>query len=271
MLTFCTCFFAVIISALLQCIENDIPVYLVVFFAVIISALLQDTRSESIIRKEGLFMKLLGMLLLVALLFSAVGFRKYVWFISIGYGSAVAAIGLALLFLCRGALSAGTILFSLLFVAYGCRLGGYLAYRELRSGSYNKAMKTEIKDGSIMPMIAKVGIWVSASLLYVFETCPVAFRLDNGKIAAWLVQQSENTIYVLVRAQNEAHACARLKAAWKDQDILYTSVGSRIRPVPGDLTCFWKRAALNGSSSAIHASCSSSMVWQPQPKPLPLA
>ena len=33
----------------------------------------------------------------VALVFSSIGFKKYVWFISIGYGLAVAAIGVALL------------------------------------------------------------------------------------------------------------------------------------------------------------------------------
>lgn len=38
------------------------------------------------------------------------------------------------------------------------------------------------------------------------------------EIAAQLVRQSENTIYVLVRARDESHACARLKAAWKEQN-----------------------------------------------------
>ena len=33
----------------------------------------------------------------VALIVSAIGFKKYVWFISIGYGFSVAAIGLTLL------------------------------------------------------------------------------------------------------------------------------------------------------------------------------
>jgi len=126
-------------------------------------------------------MKLLLIMFLASMVFSSMGFKKYVWFISIGYGSAVASIGVVLLVACRTTLTLGTALFSILFVIYGCRLGGYLAYRELRSGSYNKAMKTEIKDGSTMTMVAKIGIWVSAALLYVLETCPVAFRLNNGK------------------------------------------------------------------------------------------
>ena len=48
-------------------------------------------------------------MLLVALIFSSIGFKKYVWFISLGYGFAVAAIGAALLILFRQGLTAGTV------------------------------------------------------------------------------------------------------------------------------------------------------------------
>ena len=36
------------------------------------------------------------MTFIIALVFSAIGFKKYVWFISIGYGLSVAAIGVFL-------------------------------------------------------------------------------------------------------------------------------------------------------------------------------
>ncbi len=122
-------------------------------------------------------------LLLVALVFSACGFKKYVWFISIGYGFSVAAIGAALLIMYRDSLTLGTVLPCVLFMIYGCRLGGYLLVRELKSRDYNKLMKHEIKDGSTMSMAGKIGIWVSAALLYVCETAPVAMRLENGRAA----------------------------------------------------------------------------------------
>ncbi len=114
----------------------------------------------------------------VAMIASAVGFKKYVWFISIGYGAAVAAIGAALLILFHSDLSLGTILLSVLFIVYGFRLGGYLGYRELKSASYNRTMKNEIKDGRDMSLGAKCAIWISAALLYVCETSPVLFRLQ---------------------------------------------------------------------------------------------
>ena len=44
-------------------------------------------------------MKLFLYTLIIALLFSSIGFKKYVWFISIGYGFTVAAIGVLLLIL----------------------------------------------------------------------------------------------------------------------------------------------------------------------------
>lgn len=120
-------------------------------------------------------------LLIVALLASACGFKKYVWFISIGYGAAVAAIGAALLILFHGMLTAGTVLQSVLLIAYGCRLAGYLAYREIKSSSYNRKMKGEIKSGKDMSVGAKAAIWIAAALLYVLETSPVLFRLENGR------------------------------------------------------------------------------------------
>ncbi len=117
----------------------------------------------------------------VAMLASAVGFKKYVWFISIGYGAAIAAIGAALLIMFRTGLSVGTVLLCVMFLIYGFRLGGYLGYRELKSASYNRTMKNEIKDGKDMTMIAKCGIWISAALLYVCETSPVLFRLQENR------------------------------------------------------------------------------------------
>ena len=125
---------------------------------------------------------MLGFLLIfaVALLFSSIGFKKYVWFISIGYGFSVAAIGAALLLRFRGSLTAGTAAACVLLILYGCRLGGYLAIRERKSLAYNAKMKTEIKSGEGMSLGAKCAIWSSAALLYACETSPVLFRLENG-------------------------------------------------------------------------------------------
>ncbi len=67
-------------------------------------------------------MKYFLILLVLALIASSCGFYKYVWFISIGYGAAVALIGAGFLVLFSGNLTAGTVLQCVLFIAYGCRL-----------------------------------------------------------------------------------------------------------------------------------------------------
>ena len=120
-------------------------------------------------------MKLFLFAFIAAMLFSSMGFKKYVWFISLGYGFSIAAIGI--LFLVMDA----DVPASLLFVAYGLRLGGYLAFREIKSSTYNAKMKTEIKSGDGMKFGAKVAIWLTAALLYACQTSPLAFRTVNQK------------------------------------------------------------------------------------------
>mgnify|MGYP002560265134 FL=1 len=113
-------------------------------------------------------------LLAVALVASACGFKRYVWFISIGYGAAVAAIGVALLAMFGARSGVAEVL---LLVAYGCRLAGYLAYRELRSRSYNQKMKGEVKGNDSVTLGARLAIWGAAALLYACQTSPVLFRM----------------------------------------------------------------------------------------------
>ena len=72
------------------------------------------------------------------LLVSSIGFKKYVWFISIGYGFSIKATGLVLLMLYGKTLDVFGIIACLIFVLYGLRLSGYLAYREFKNKTYNK-------------------------------------------------------------------------------------------------------------------------------------
>lgn len=132
-------------------------------------------------------MKTFLILVILALTVSSIGFKKYVWFISIGYGFSIAAMGAAMLILFRHSLNAGTVLACILFIVYGCRLGGFLAYRELRSKAYNRAMQKETKDGSQVSLGAKFAIWISVALLYVCQVSPVMFRLENATAANPLI------------------------------------------------------------------------------------
>ena len=122
------------------------------------------------------FWLLFGLCMLV----SAIGFKNYVWFISLGYGFSIAAEGLAMLILYGKSLTLGTIVCCVLFILYGLRLGGYLAIRELGSSSYKKNMKGEIKEGSTVPFGVKIAIWVTCALLYVTQIGGVFYRMHNA-------------------------------------------------------------------------------------------
>lgn len=117
----------------------------------------------------------------IALVVSSVGFYKYVYFISLGYGFSIAAMGIAMLIIFMEEISLGTIIMCALFLIYGCRLGGYLLIRVIKSASYRNTMKKEINDGSGMKFVAKLSIWISCALLYVLQVSPVFFRLQNGE------------------------------------------------------------------------------------------
>ena len=120
------------------------------------------------------------LLFATALLISAIGFKKYVWFISLGYGFSIAGEGLLMLILfgIQKSLTPGTILCCILLTLYGCRLGGYLAYREMKLLTYSRNMTGEIKQD--VPMGVKLAIWITCALLYVLEVLPVFYRLHNG-------------------------------------------------------------------------------------------
>ena len=116
----------------------------------------------------------------VAFVISAIGFKQYIWFFSIGYGFAIAGEGALLLWLYRDSLTLGTALCCVLFVIYGCRLGGYLAYREAKLKSYHKHLGDEIKDSKTIPFVAKASIWIACAVLYVAMVAPLFYRLHNG-------------------------------------------------------------------------------------------
>ena len=123
----------------------------------------------------------------ICMLVSAIGFKNYVWFISLGYGFSIAAEGLAMLFLYDQNLTLGTVICCALFIIYGLRLGGYLAIRELGSSSYKKNMKGEIKEGSTVPFGVKIAIWVTCAALYVTQIGGVFYRLANAvQDSAWV-------------------------------------------------------------------------------------
>lgn len=131
---------------------------------------------------------LLGILFAVCAVMCAVGFYKFVYFLSIGYGFAVAGGGIAIFIMYLVNPSATPVWIVLiqmaLFIAYGARLSGFLLVREFKNISFKKtdvAKDTLAKNNEKkMPIFVLATIWVSVSVLYVAQVSPMLFRYDNA-------------------------------------------------------------------------------------------
>lgn len=122
----------------------------------------------------------LWILAVVAAVLSAVGFYKFVYFLSIGYGFAVAGIGVTLMIMFGSQMQLVHYLQCILFMLYGARLSGFLLYREIKNAAYRKTLAEATTSEKTMPIFVKAFIWLWVSVLYVAQTCPVFYRQYNG-------------------------------------------------------------------------------------------
>ena len=128
-------------------------------------------------------------LLAVAPAVSAVGWKYFVYFFSLGYGYGIAALAVTMGILYHASLSVPAVAMLVLLFIFGIRLGTYLLLRERKAVGYRKILygegHSEKKPAGVMIMI-----WLFCALLYVAQVSPVAFRLanaphDNG-LWAWI-------------------------------------------------------------------------------------
>ena len=118
----------------------------------------------------------------------AVGFYKFVYFLSIGYGFAVAGGGIAVLvmYLINPTNTPVWIVLveTALFIAYGARLSGFLLIRELKNASFRKtdvAKDTLAKNNEKkMPVFVLAAIWITVAVLYTMQVSPMLFRVVNN-------------------------------------------------------------------------------------------
>ena len=131
-------------------------------------------------------------LLAVSLAVSAVGWKYFIYFFSLGYGFGVAALAAAMLIMFGSVVTWPTLVLCLLLIAFGCRLGFYLFVRERKATAYRKILY----DPSLQqkkPIGVVMMVWLFCALLYVMQVSPVAFRLMNtaagadvGDLWAWI-------------------------------------------------------------------------------------
>ena len=117
-------------------------------------------------------------LLAVSLLVSAVGWKYFIYFFSLGYGYGVTALSVALLLMYHSAITWPTLVLCLLLILFGCRLGTFLLLRESTAAASRKILY----DPSLQqkkPLGVVLMVWIFCALLYVMQVSPVAFRLHN--------------------------------------------------------------------------------------------
>jgi len=124
--------------------------------------------------------ELLWIVLVVCAVLCAVGFYKFVYFLSIGYGFAIGGGAIAMAILFADKLNIAVILQLVLFVAYGIRLSGFLLVREIKNAAYRKTLSEATTAEKGMPIFVKATIWIFVSILYAAQLSPVFYRLYNG-------------------------------------------------------------------------------------------
>lgn len=129
----------------------------------------------------------LQMALALALLVSALGFVRLVYFVSLGYGLSVSAIALASLFLERHTASVTGLVHAVALALYGVRLTSYLLWRE-RQPAYRRELE-EIQQRAVgVGRLPQLGIWLAVSVLYVLMAMPGVLHLRLGAdVSAWSV------------------------------------------------------------------------------------
>lgn len=119
-----------------------------------------------------------AVLIIAALLVCSIGFYRFIWFMSVGYGLAIAAIGAVILVLGSGLkMQAVTAVLCILLVVYGFRLGGFLLIREVKNAAYKKMLDSQMEKP--VPLLIKVIMWLFMGLLYFCQTSPVWYRVNN--------------------------------------------------------------------------------------------
>jgi steroid 5-alpha reductase family enzyme len=142
-----------------------------------------------------MYFNLLWIILVVSLVLTTIGFYKFVYFLSIGYGFAVAGGGIATLIIALvtegGAPAWIAIIQAALFVIYGARLSGFLLVREFKDIAFKKTdvfKETLNKNDKKMPIPVLACIWIFTSILYTAQVSPMFFRaLNEGVETDWVV------------------------------------------------------------------------------------
>ncbi len=135
-----------------------------------------------------LILGLIGLSLVIA----SIGFRKTVWFISVGYAFAITGMVIVTVLVYRDQLTLIAGLQNVALLLWSLRLGLYLVRREA-TAQMPTSVNDQVARAQALPLMVKFFIWVSVSLLYVAMYSPALFMLTApaqptgiSAVIAWL-------------------------------------------------------------------------------------
>ncbi len=201
---------------------------------------------------------------LLAILFGAcavlcsAGFYKFVYFLSIGYGFAIAggAICVFVMYILSPSSTPLAAVLPLLiaFVIYGVRLSGFLLKREISNSTFKK---TEVAKDTLssnsekkMPFFVLLVIWLCVAVLYTAQLSPMLFRVVNNSndIALPLVGVVISLLGIILESNADRQKSQQKK---ERPDMVATKGLYKIVRCPnyfGEIT-FWTGVFIGGIST----------------------
>ena len=153
----------------------------------------------------------LAMCLAFCLVLSALGFKRVEYFVSLGYAASIASQAIVMPLLYRHTLRSWVLFQSALLLAYGLRLGTFLALRE-RSTSFRKEQAENAARSAKVHGPIKVVIWVSVSVLYVLMFLPALLTMSAQAVGLALPSAPVGIALMVVGLGTEA--CADWQKSW---------------------------------------------------------
>ena len=118
--------------------------------------------------------------LAAGLLGCSVGFKRFIWFMSVGYGLAMSCIAVTLfiLSLATGTWNVPFLVLCVIIFVYGLRLGLFLLIRETKNKEYRKTLASAGGDKE-MKFPVLFSMWLMNGGLFMMMASPMYYRLQN--------------------------------------------------------------------------------------------
>lgn len=118
-------------------------------------------------------------LLIVGLLVNFIGYKKYLYFGSVGYSLSISTFGILMLIMYGKYMSISVLFSCVLLVIYGGRSSALLLMKEKNNSSYNRFINEKTKGNDTVDGVTKYITWLFLTIMYTFQVSPIFYRISN--------------------------------------------------------------------------------------------